>query len=289
MKMYVNDKNVRLIMKKIRFFLKKTIDFFDCALKDNIGVFAAQASFFIIFSIVPFLMLLITMVRFVLPVDINMLLNNIHSYLPLQLYSFVSDIVMDVYYKSASTGLISISAITALWLASKGIMAMYQGLNMVFSPDFRPNYFKARAISILYTILFITALFTTIVLFGFGNSIAELIPEHMQIIVRISKTVLQWKIIVLPILTVTFALFYKILPKEKNSLVKQLPGAVLAALAWVIFSYIYSIYVQYFSNYSYVYGSLAAILLLMLWLYTCMNIFLLGAEFNRLLGEGFFK
>lgn len=276
-------------MKKIRFFLKKTIDFFDCALKDNIGVFAAQASFFIIFSIVPFLMLLITMVRFVLPVDINMLLNNIHSYLPLQLYSFVSDIVMDVYYKSASTGLISISAITALWLASKGIMAMYQGLNMVFSPDFRPNYFKARAISILYTILFITALFTTIVLFGFGNSIAELIPEHMQIIVRISKTVLQWKIIVLPILTVTFALFYKILPKEKNSLVKQLPGAVLAALAWVIFSYIYSIYVQYFSNYSYVYGSLAAILLLMLWLYTCMNIFLLGAEFNRLLGEGFFK
>ena len=276
-------------MKKIRFFLKKTIDFFDCALKDNIGVFAAQASFFIIFSIVPFLMLLITMVRFVLPVDINMLLNNIHSYLPLQLYSFVSDIVMDVYYKSASTGLISISAITALWLASKGIMAMYQGLNMVFSPDFRPNYFKARAISILYTILFITVLFTTIVLFGFGNSIAELIPEHMQIIVRISKTVLQWKIIVLPILTVTFALFYKILPKEKNSLVKQLPGAVLAALAWVIFSYIYSIYVQYFSNYSYVYGSLAAILLLMLWLYTCMNIFLLGAEFNRLLGEGFFK
>lgn len=276
-------------MKKIRFFLQKTVAFFNRAIKDNIGVFAAQASFFIIFSLVPILMLIITAVRFVVPINVSAALKSLHTYLPVQMYSFVSDIVMDVYNKSASTGIISVSAVSALWLASKGIMAMYQGLNMIFSPEYRPNYFRARGISVLYTALFVAAMCMTIILFGFGNSIADLIPEHMKFMVYISKIVLQWKIIVFPMLSMIFALFYKLLPKEKSSFVKQLPGAVLAAMGWIIFSYIYSVYVEYFSNYSYVYGSLAAIVLLMLWLYICMYIFLLGAEFNHLREEKFFK
>ncbi|MDD6483890.1 MAG: YihY/virulence factor BrkB family protein [Clostridiales bacterium] len=272
----------------LRFF-RNVFRFFDRSMADNIGLYAAQASFFIVFSAVPFLMLLITLVRYVIPVDITLLLNTLNSYLPVQLYEFVSEIVLDVYHKSTSTGLISATAITTLWLASKGIMALYQGLNMVFSPDSQTNYFRSRAASVLYTLIFIVALFVTIVVFGFGNSIAALIPEHMQIFVKITKTVTQWKIIIFPLLTLIFALFYKILPQEKNSLKKQLPGAAMAAMGWLMFSYIYSIYVKYFSNYSYVYGSLAAIVLLMLWLYICMNIFLLGAQFNQLWNEGFFK
>lgn len=273
----------------MKHFLKNIIGFFDKALEKNIGVYAAQASFFIVFSFVPFIMLLITLLRFVINVDIDGVLSSLSGYLPLQMYTLVSEVIMDVYYKSTSTGIISVTAISALWLASKGTMALYQGLNMTFCPERKLNYFKARGICVLYTLIFIAAMVVTIVLFGFGDFIVSMIPEHMRILAKIADTILQWKILVFPILTVVFALFYKVLPMERESIKKQLPGAMLAAAGWLIFSYIYSVYVNHFSNYSYVYGSLAAVVLLMLWLYICMNIFLLGAQFNMLLASGFFR
>lgn len=270
-------------------FFNNLIRFFRRTISDDISLYAAQASFFIVFSFIPFLMLLIMIVRHVISVDITNLLNALNSYLPLQLYELVSQIITDVYFKSSSMGFISVTAITTLWLASKGILALYQGLNRILSPNIKTSFLRTRIASVLYTLVFIVALAITLLLFGFGNFIASIIPDHMQIFVRISKIILQWKIIILPLLSFIFALFYMVLPKEKNSLKKQLPGAVLAASGWLIFSYFYSIYVQYFSNYSYVYGSLAAVVLLMLWLYICMNIFLMGAELNELLEEGFFK
>ena len=86
-------------------------------------------------------------------------------------------------------------------------------------------------------------------------------------------------------LTVLFATAYKALAKSRLSFVQQLPGAALAAAGWILYSFGYSIYIRYFSRYSALYGSLGAVMLLMLWLYMCMNILLCGALFNRLRSE----
>ena len=152
-------------------FFNNLIRFFRRTISDDISLYAAQASFFIVFSFIPFLMLLIMIVRHVISVDITNLLNALNSYLPLQLYELVSQIITDVYFKSSSMGFISVTAITTLWLASKGILALYQGLNRILSPNIKTSFLRTRIASVLYTLVFIVALAITLLLFGFGNFI----------------------------------------------------------------------------------------------------------------------
>ena len=81
-------------------------------------------------------------------------------------------------------------------------------------------------------------------------------------------------------LTLFFALSYKFLANNELPFKKHIPGAFLSAVGWMIFSFFFALYVDNFSNYSYIYGSLTAVVLLMLWLYACMTMFLLGAQAN---------
>lgn len=270
----------------IKRFFKNLLRFADRTMKDNLGLYAAQASFFIIFSVTPFIMLLITLAKYFLPIDIEQILTEVYRHIPSEIASFVSEILMEVY--DASSGLISVTAVSTLWLASKGIMALYLGLNNVFRPEKERSYIFARFISIIYTLLFIIALLFTIGVFGFGGYITERLEDTM--IMPALRQLMRFRtVLFMAVLTLIFASFYKFLPQRINSFRRQLPGAALAAAGWIIFSHIYSIYIERFSNYSYVYGSLAAVIFLMLWLYVCMNMFLYGAEFNMLREEDFFE
>ena len=267
-------------------FFKNIVRFADRVMKDNIGVYAAQASFFIVFSVTPFIMLLITLAKYFLPIDIEQILTEIYRHVPSEIASLASALLMEVY--DSSGGLISVTAVSTLWLASKGIMALYLGLNNVFRPEKERSYIFARFISIVYTLLFIIALLFTIGVFGFGGYITERFAGTL--VVPIISRLMRFKtILFMALLTLIFASFYKFLPQRINSFRRQLPGAALAAAGWIVFSHIYSIYIERFSNYSYVYGSLTAIIFLMLWLYVCMNMFLFGAEFNMLREEDFFE
>ena len=82
-----------------------------------------------------------------------------------------------------------------------------------------------------------------------------------------------------------FVLLYTIVPSSKQNPWQQLPGALFAAICWLLFSFGFSLYFSNFSNYSYMYGSLAAVVLLMLWLYFCICILFIGAEINTLLSK----
>ena len=261
----------------IKRFLKNIARFIDRVIKDNLGLYAAQASFFIVFSVTPFIMLLITLAKYFLPIDIEQVLTEVYRHIPSEIASLVSEILMEVF--DSSIGLISVTAVSTLWLASKGIMALYLGLNNVFRPEKERSYIFARFISVVYTLLFMIALLLTIGVFGFGGSITERL-EGTFILPALRKLMRFRLVLFMAVLTLIFASFYKFLPQRINSFRRQLPGAALAAGGWIVFSQIYSIYIERFSNYSYVYGSLTAIIFLMLWLYVCMNIFLYGAEFN---------
>lgn len=272
---------IKKIYYSIREFVKKSMD-------DDIPVFAAQASFFMIFSVIPFVMLLITLLKYIFPVDIDQTLDFLSFYLPSELMSYVSTMLVEVFDKSLS-GAGSVSIVTAastLWLASKSIMSLYTGINRIYLPDKSLSYLTSRILSLFYTLIFILVIIATIVVFGFGKSIEGIIYENMPMFVPVIDIILRLRTIVfIVVLTLMFASFYKILPRTDMSFSKQLPGAICASAGWMIFSWIYSLYIHYISNYSYVYGSLAAVVFLMLWLYICMNIFLCGAEFNKVISE----
>lgn len=277
-------------MKYLYILIRKIKTFVNAVIQDNIGIYAAQASFFIIISAVPFIMLLLTLVKFFLPVDQMVILRSISGFAPPTIEDFLTTIVNELFNKSSNVSLISVTAVSTLWLASRGVMALYMGINNVFKPEKMPNYFFNRFLSVLYTLIFIAALLLTIAFFGFGSKIEAFVSGKLPFIGAVISFLMNVKVLIfIVVLTLVIALSYSFLPRAKKGFKYQLPGALCAAAGWMLFSFFYSIYIEYFSNYSYVYGSLAAIVFLMLWLYFCMNIFLYGAEINKLYESRFQK
>lgn len=276
-------------METLKKRLIKIIKFIECLTGDNVSVYAAQASFFLIISAIPLLMLIFTIAKLFIDIDQQTLLHTINSFAPSQISTLLTTVINELFSKSSSISIISITVVSTLWLASRGIMALYTGLNSIYHASTR-NYFYRRLISVVYTLAFIATLILTIIFFVFGNKLEQIIIGRSRILSEIVNFLLRGKIIIFMIyLSMIFALFYKFLPKRDNRFKAQLPGAVFSAVGWMVFSFIYSIYIENFSNYSYVYGSLAAIVLMMLWLYFCMNIFLYGAQINKMCENGFFK
>ena len=91
------------------------------------------------------------------------------------------------------------------------------------------------------------------------------------------------------VLFVVFLVLYKVLPNRKATFKSQLPGAFIIAMAWLIFSYGFSLYFEFFPNFGNMYGSLTALIMVMLWLYVCMNLILYGAEINAYFENEFRK
>ncbi len=267
-------------MKLIRKLIDIFLPFGKQVSHDKVPAFAAQAAFFIIISAVPLVMLVLSLLQFVMPMTQSQLSLLAMDVVPMAIRSYVITII-DELYTQTSVPLVSITAVTTLWAASRSVYALVTGLNEVYKTSETRNYFQLRLGSLLYTLLLIALLIFSLVVLVFGNRIQQFLESVLPILARVSAYIISIRtLLAIALMTISFSLMYKILPNTKTHLRHQLPGAVFSALGWMIFSLVYSIYIDNFSNYSYTYGSLAAIILMMLWLYFCMYIFLIGAEIN---------
>lgn len=267
--------------------LKKIVDasakFVQNIIGDNIGIYAAQASFFIIIAVIPFTMLLLALVKYIVPITESDIFRFVNMYIPKSISQWARVIIDEVFNQSSNISIISVTAITTLWLSSRGFMAIYTGINNAFGVKNIPNYFYVRIISVFYTIGFLALLLLGFVMFALGNKIQALLYGRFSLLFNIFSFILNMRILIFfTVVTLILALIYKFLTRKKMRFIHQLPGAAFTSVGWMGFSYFYSIYIEHFSNYSYVYGSLTALVFLMLWLYFCMDIFLYGAEFNKL-------
>lgn len=273
---------------KIKRIFHTVYNFIACLTGDNVSIYAAQASFFLVISVIPFLLFIFTIMKMFIEIDQQHILHLINSFAPVQISRFITVIFNELFDKTSSISVISITVISALWLSSRGIMALYMGLNNLYHIPPR-NWLYVRLISILYTLALIATLILTIIFFGFGNKIEHFLEMRSYMIAGIMQWLMHGRVLIFVIyLTLIFTLFYKFLPAKNMKFTELIPGAAFAAGGWLVFSYLYSIYIENFSNYTYVYGSVAAVVFLMLWLYFCMNIFLYGAQINKMIKNGFF-
>lgn len=253
--------------------------------EDTVSAFAAQTAFFVILSFLPFLMFLLTLVRF-LPFGRAEMLQAVHSAFPAPIHEFMGVVLKEALQKTSGTFL-SISAGAALWSASRGVLVIVRGLNRVYKNQESRNYIVLRLLAVGYTVVFSVVLAITLVLLVFGNQIflylQERIPivEHGAILVILIRTVVS-----LLLLIAFFWALYLFVPDRKvcHSSV-ELPGAILCAAGWMGFSYLFSFYIDHMSDFSAMYGSLTAIVLCMVWLYACMYLLFAGAEFNVIVSD----
>lgn len=257
----------------------------DVVSSHHTGAYAAQAAYFFVLSMIPIILLLLTMVQFT-SLTKDYIMNAVLQVFPTTVEGLIESIVDQVYSQSGT--IIPITIIVALWSAGRGVLSITNGLNCVYESRETRNYVYLRIRASLYTVIFLVAIILSLVLSVFGNRIAIMLNQHFPVLVRLIDTVIRSRtLITLCILTLFWDTVYKYLPNRKNigktTMKKQLPGAIFTACAWQVISFVFSIYLDIFTGFTTMYGSLTMIILIMLWLYMCMYVILLGGEVNALL------
>lgn len=245
---------------------------------DHVGAYAAQAAYFLIMSFIPFVLFLTTLIRYT-PLSYNVVRDAIIGFVPGNLQTFVLSIVVEVYKRS--TAIVPLSALMALWASGKGMQAITNGLNTIYHVKETRNWLMNRIYSVFYMFLFVLAVIVSLLLLVLGNKIQEIAYRTFPILGRLMGKIMGARtLLVFAVLFLVFLVLYKVLPNRKATFKSQVPGAFLIAAAWMIFSYGFSLYFEFFPNFGNMYGSLATLIMLMLWLYVCMNLILYGAEIN---------
>lgn len=254
--------------------------------RDHVGAYAAQSAYFFMLCMIPILLLLLTLVQFT-PVTKADVMTAVMQVFPSSVDSLIVSIVNQVY--NQSMGIIPVTAVVALWSAGKGVLAMSNGLNCIYSCEETRNYVFLRIRATVYTVLFIVVILLLLVMSVFGNTLNIFITTHVRFLKPVSDWLIQRRAVIVPVVLMGFSLLiYKFLPNRRDTLRRQIPGAVFAALAWMAISWVFSVYVDVFQGFSDMYGSLTTIVLIMLWLYFCMYSILLGGVLNKLVARQLF-
>lgn len=245
---------------------------------------AANAGYFMVLSVFPALVLVLSVLRYT-SLDAGDLLSLLYSFLPEALMPAAEKLIVSTYAHTSSA-IVSVSAIGALWSASRGVYALLKGLNTIYHVPENRGFVYTRLISVGYTFGFLLVLLLTLVLGVLGEGLLAALPLPKGKLGIFLAEVVDFRFLLMLILqTGLFTAMFMVLPNRKNSFRESVPGAVLASVGWMVFTKLFSFYMVHFSGYSNVYGSVYAVALSMLWLYFCLSIMFYGGALNYLLME----
>lgn len=250
----------------------------------RISIHSAHTAFFLILSVFPASMILVGVLAYT-SLEVEDVLCVVAQAVPQPLLPLAKRLLTGAF-DAASAPLLSISAVTAVWSASRGILGLKEGLNAVYGVKERRSYIVTRGISMFYTAAFVVMLVLSLVLNVFGTTILDYLHMTTNPVLLFLMDVIDFRFFLMLLLqTALFTAMYAALPDRKVGLWESFPGAVVASLGWLIFSNLFSLYVEHYPKYANIFGSLYAAALTMLWLYFCIMIVFFGGVINRWLLE----
>lgn len=260
----------------------KTVSLMNYIADQKIGIHATGACYFIALAVFPGLLLVLSLLRYT-GLQVEYLTDLLEGFLPAAFMPAVNRLVVSTY-RNASGTLVSVSALVALWSASRGVHGLLVGLNSIYEVQEDRGWLYTRWVSVIYTFGFLVVLLLTLILNVFGNTITEYLPVDQHMLWKLLDGVVDLRLfLLLGLQIMLFTAIFMVFPNRRNGFKESLPGAVLSALGWTVFSNLFSLYVEYFPNYANIYGSIYAVALAMLWLYFCISIVFLGGVLNHYL------
>lgn len=248
----------------------------------RIPLYAGNACYFLILSVFPGLLLLLGLLQYT-PVEVEQFGEFLALVLPEPFLEGAEELILTTY-DSLSVTTMGISAVAALWSASRGIYGLLTGLNGVYGVRESRSWLHRRLLSAVYTFAFLLVAVLTLGLHGISTGLVVWLHRADAPFLRFLGDVVDIRGLLLILLqTGVFAAMFMALPNRVSSIREALPGAVLASLGWMAFSRGYEIYITRFANHGNVYGSVYAVTLSMLWLYCCVCIVFYGGGLNVLL------
>ena len=252
--------------------------------QDEIAALSAQVTYYLILAFFPFLIFFVTLASYTNIASIESL-SLLAAVLPDTVYTLVMDVIRNVM-ETRSRALLSFGMLATLWSASTGALAFMHGINKAYKLKETRPFWKVRLISIFFIIAFVIIIIFSLLLVIFG----EYITRYLFNLVGIHSSYKGlWDTIrflfTLVATLMVFILFYFYTPNCRVYYRDILPGAVLSTLGWLALSIGFAFYVNNFGNFSKTYGSIGAIIVLLLWLYWSSMIVLTSGELNAVLLE----
>lgn len=265
--------------RKASFFIRQlTLRYFS----DNINQSAAELSYFLLFSVFP------------LVIFLNSLLSAFHVSVAglspiLELMPETLRLLLTQYFEyvasiPAASPMIIGSAMT-LYFLSRVIRSLMRTVNRIFRVEVKRGPVREFALSVLFAVGFLASLIGCLVVLVIGRALLWRLPQWLpfltnELVTSIHETGYP---LMIAFLFLYLLLFHRVVPNVRLKWREAAPGALFSLSAWLLISLIFSFYVDHLGNYSVLYGSLGAIIVLMLWLYLSSVVMLLGALVNHIL------
>lgn len=244
---------------------------------------AAQLAYFFLLSLFPLLLFLVTLLPY-LPITQEDILGVIRDFAPGESMQLIETNINQLSQKNGK--LLSFGIIATIWSASNGINAIVKALNSAYEVEESRPFLIARGMAILFTFAMLFVFVVALLLPVFGKLIGiylfakfGLSDEFMSI-----WNTLRWLVSSI-ILFIVFTGLYWIAPNKKLKCITVVPGAIFATFGWILSSLAFSYYVTNFGNYSATYGSIGAIIVLMIWFYLTGVIIIIGGEINAIFSK----
>ncbi|MDD3660699.1 MAG: YihY/virulence factor BrkB family protein [Lachnospiraceae bacterium] len=244
---------------------------------NNVTTLAAGAAFFLFLSLFPIIMLIGSILPYT-PLSRQDFLYFLGTILPSAIAPWMQNTAEELYDKSPAV--ISISAVAALWSASRGTLSIMRGINSVNRVRENRNFIILRMKASFYTMIMLASIIFFLGIMVFGRVMVQITETHFPQMSHIFIFLLRFRFVyAVVILAILFMFLYKWIPNKKMKLIHQIPGAVFCSTGWTLFSDGYSYYISASPSFG-VYGNLTTVIIGLLWLYVCIYLFLLGAEIN---------
>lgn len=248
----------------------------------EVTALGAQLTYYLILAFFPFLIFILILLSYT-PITSEQALSNLSLVLPTEAFRVVQEVVRQTLESNRRT-LLSLGALITVWASSNGISAVIHGINKAYEEKETRSVWKVRGMGIIFTIGLALVIIVALSLLVLGRQLGETILAYTGDRYLFIKS---WQLyrftIPLLIMLAVFLFFYRYAPNRKVTFREALPGAIFSSLGWFITSWVFSFYIDQFTNFTRTYGSIGGIIVLLLWLYLSSIVILIGGEINATL------
>ena len=251
----------------------------------SLSATSAYMAYYWVLAFFPFIIFIISLLTYTnLPTGIFM--EYVEEAIPNTLVPIVeSTISQFIMYRS--TTLVSVGGLVTLWSAGTAVNALIRGIHIAYSSNYVKPYFLARLMATCYTVLLAVVLILLMVGLVFGNRLGDYIFSMLDMNKGIVMPIWNLIRLVMPFVALVIVIYilYRVIPRKYLKDTNVWPGVIFTSVGWYLFSLVFSIYVDNYSKYNQLYGSIGSVFVLLIWLYGSCTLMLLGAEINAILQD----
>ena len=269
-------------IKKIRWFIEKMIKRYQ---SHNLSATSAYISYYWILAFFPFLIFVISILTYTkLPTGIFM--AYMEKILPSVLIPQLEATIRQ-FISYRSTTLVSVGGLITLWTSGTAVNALIRGIHSAYNSTYVRSFVFSRLLAIAYTILLALLLIVLMVGIIFGNRVGDYLFRVLDMNQGIFMPIWNMARLTMPFVALVMVVFtmYRFIPRKYIKYTNVWPGVIFTSAGWYIYSLVFSIYVDNYSKYNQLYGSIGSVFILLIWLYGSSTLLLIGAEMNALLQE----